>query len=88
MNRTLVIESSDRKRQEINYAALSTKEIDRRIGVYERRYKSPFDMYNAKFSCSDASPREMTDVMDWESLVQERQTRRQNQAGKGRYTAK
>jgi hypothetical protein len=75
MNRKSVIESSDQERIEIDYSSLPPREIGRRIRAYEKKYGMPFGRYNRQFNCSDASPLEMTDVMDWEYLVLEKKTR-------------
>lgn len=86
--RTLVIGSSERKRREINYTALSPREIDQRIGRYERKYRADFEAYDSRFSCSDATPQEMTDIMDWESLIQEKRIRKPARRGRNGYAVK
>ncbi len=75
MSRKLIIESSEQGRSEIDYSSLSLREIDGRIKAYEKKYGASFARYNKQFSCSDASPREMTDIMDWEYLEQEKKER-------------
>ena len=74
MIRKLVIES-DGKRTEIVYSELSIRDINSRIRAYEQKYGSSFARYFKTFSCDDALPDEMTDIMDWEYLVEEKSTR-------------
>lgn len=76
MNRRLVIESSDEGRREIDYSALSAKEIREQLGRYEKKYGMAFAQYDKQFSCDSATPQEMTDFMDWENLMAERKARR------------
>ena len=45
------------------------------IAAYETKYGSSFSRYYKTFSCSDATPDEMTDVMDWELLIEEKALR-------------
>lgn len=75
MSKRLVIESSDQGGTEIDYSSLSLREIGRRVRAYETKYGMSFTPYNRQFSCDDATPSEMTDIMDWEYLVEERATR-------------
>ncbi|HEY3130371.1 MAG TPA: hypothetical protein VGL91_13005 [Acidobacteriota bacterium] len=75
MSRRLIIESSEQGRREIDYSSLSLREIDRRVKAYEKKYRTSFARHSKQFSCSDASPLEMTDIMDWEYLEQEKKER-------------
>jgi len=74
MIKKLFIESEG-KRREIVYADLSLREINNRIRGYEKKYGSTFSKYFKTFSCDDASPDEMTDIMDWEYLLAEKVAR-------------
>lgn len=76
MSKKLIIESSETGRQEIVYESLSIEEIEKRIAAYEKKYGMTYARYNKQFSCDDALPWEMGDLMDWENLVQERRSRR------------
>ena len=71
MIKKLIIESEG-ERTEIVYSDLSMREINSRIRAYERKYGTSFSRYFKTFSCDDASPDEMTDIMDWEYLVEEK----------------
>ena len=75
MNRRLVIDSEP-GHIEINYSTLSLREINRRIGALEMKYAASFERFSSSFSCSNASQDEMTDIMDWECLIEERAERR------------
>ena len=71
MRRTLVIESSDSPRIEIDYAALSLQDIESRIHAHEMKYGMTFSQYSLTYRCDNASPDETTDYMDWEFLILE-----------------
>lgn len=80
MIRRSVIQSSEHAPREINYSLLTLREIQKRIRVYEKKYGAPFAKYNKQFSCHDALPWEMTDIMDWEYLVQEKNAKERRNA--------
>ena len=71
MSRRLVV-SSEAGNYEIDYSTLSLREINHRIRALEKKYGTSFARFSGCFSCSDASQDEMTDVMDWECLVEEK----------------
>ena len=58
------------------YGKLPIEELGRRISEYERKYGSSLDSYAAGVSCDSASVYELSDLMDWENLVEELKTRR------------
>jgi hypothetical protein len=74
VSKKLIVDTNG-KRTEIDYASLSTPEIVNRIRGYERKYGSSYARYMKTFSCDDARPGEMTDVMDWELLLEEKTLR-------------
>ena len=69
MTRKLIIESSEDGRTEINYSSLEVREITDRIRTYEKRYGGNFEKFLQGYTCDTASPREITDYMDWKNLV-------------------
>ncbi len=75
MSRKLLIETSEKGPSVIDYASLGLREIDRRIRAYEKKYGMQFSSYNRQFDCDSALPWESGDLMDWESLMQERKAR-------------
>lgn len=75
MSRTSIFESSETGRTEVQYSSLPLRQIERRIKSYEKKYGMPFARYNSRFSCDEALPWQVADVMDWESLIQERRAR-------------
>ena len=74
MSRKLVIDDEHGHR-EIEYSSLTPREINQRIRAYESKYGSTFSRYYNTFSCGDARPDEITDIMDWELLVEEKALR-------------
>jgi hypothetical protein len=77
MKRFSVITSSDGGRQEIDYAALPDTEIEHRIAAYERKYGASLPEYSKTFACDSANAFEVFDIMDWETLVEERDERKE-----------
>lgn len=84
MIKKLVIEE-DGKRTEIVYSDLSMRDINSRIRGYEKKYGTSFSNYFQTFSCDDARPDEMTDVMNWEYLVAEKAERMKTPKGEKVY---
>jgi len=76
MKRSMVTTTSDGLREEIDFSLLSDAEINRRISTYEQKYGSSFPEHLNRFSCDDAGHDEVFDLMDWETLVEEREERR------------
>lgn len=71
---TLIIQDGDKKR-EINYSELSDDYIEKRIEEYETKHGKTFQKFYNGFDCGEASMDELTDLLDWESLVEERKAR-------------
>jgi len=75
MKRTMVTTTSDGTREETDFSVLSDAEINHRISVYEQKYGSSFVEHSDRFSCDTASHEEVFDLIDWETLVEEREER-------------
>lgn len=84
MSRKLVIDDEHGHR-EIEYSSLSMREVNRRIRGYESKYGSSFSRYYKTYSCADATPDEITDVMDWELLTEEQALRMKTPKKEGVY---
>ena len=84
MSKKLIVETNG-KRTEIDYGSLSTPEIASRIRGYEKKFGSPYSRYIKSFSCDDARPDEMTDIMDWELLLEEKALRLKTRKKEGVY---
>ena len=82
MSKKLIVETNG-NRTEIDYGSLSTPEIVSRIRGYEKKFGSSYSRYIKTFSCDDVSPSEMTDIMDWELLLEEKALRLKTPKGKG-----
>ena len=76
MTRYSVVESSEHGRTRIDYSAMTDAEIERRIHGYNEKHGMLLVVYLKRFSCADANPQEMLEVMDWDCLVRERDERR------------
>ena len=71
----MVTTTSDGMREEIDFSLLSDAEINHRISSYEQKYGSGFAEHSIRFSCDAASHEEVFDLIDWETLVEEREER-------------
>lgn len=84
MSRTSIFESSESGRSEVEYSSLPLRDIRRRIKSYEKKYGMPLSRYFRHFSCDEALPWEVADIMDWESLTQEIEARHPRPNGRKR----
>jgi len=75
MKRRMITTSSDGSHEEVDYSSLSDAEIDRRLRGYERRYGVTLKTYLGGYSCSNAGHEEVFDLLDWETLEEERRDR-------------
>jgi hypothetical protein len=75
MKRSLITTLPDGTREEVDYSALAAHEIDRRIAQYERKYGMPLKRYAGTFSCDRAGHEEVFDLIDWQTLEEERSER-------------
>lgn len=73
---TLIIQDGN-KRREINYSDLADDYIEDRIEEYEAKYGKSFQGFYNSFDCGEASMDELTDLLDWESLVEEKKARKE-----------
>ena len=56
-------------------AANLCAEIERHIAAYEKKYGASLTTYLKTFDDDSADPFERLDIMDWETLVEERDER-------------
>ena len=70
----LIIQDGEEKK-EIDYSELSEEHIEQRIKQYEEKYDMSYQEFYNGFDCDDASMDELTDLLDWESLVEEKKVR-------------
>jgi len=74
MSRILAIKGSGGDR-EVDYSALSTKEIDKRIKAYERKHGS-FAKFLRQYDCESSPAEDYLTLIDWECLLDEQKSRR------------
>lgn len=77
--RTHVIQEGEETRT-INYSVLTDSDIDQRIQEYERKYGKTYHDFYTNFDCSEAGMDELTDLVDWENLVKEKEVRMEKAA--------
>lgn len=63
------------ERENINYSVLPEGDIEKRIKGYEKKYGKNYDDFYNRFDCGEASLDELTDLLDWENLVEEKKAR-------------
>jgi len=71
---TLIIQDGETKK-EINYSELADDCIDQRIEEYEKKHGMTYQEFNNGFDCGEAGMDELTDLLDWESLMEEKKLR-------------
>ena len=69
MSRILAIKGTDGE-QEIDYSSLSTKEIQKRLKGYEKRFGS-FARFLRGHDCESSPPDDYLTLIDWECLLNE-----------------
>ena len=74
MSRILAIRGTEGDR-EVDYSALSLKEIQKRIRSYEKRYGS-FARFFKSYDCESSPPEEYLTLIDWECLLNETKGRK------------
>lgn len=61
--------------KEVDYSALSLKEIQKKIRGYEKKYGS-FTKYLKSYDCESSPPEEYLTLIDWECLLNEFKSRK------------
>ena len=74
MSRVLAVRGTEGER-EVDYSALSLKEIQKRIKGYERKYGS-FARFFRSYDCESSPPEEYLTLIDWECLLNEIKSRK------------
>lgn len=69
MSRILAIRGTEGDR-EVDYSALSLKEIQKRLKSYEKKYGS-FAKFLKSYDCESSPPEEYLTLIDWECLLNE-----------------
>ena len=75
MSRIVVISGTEGERR-IDYSALTSREIDRRLSAYQKRHGS-FRKFLYRYDCESSPPEDSVILIDWESLLAERKERKQ-----------
>lgn len=74
MSRILAIKGPDGER-EVDYSSLSSKEIEKKIKSYEKKYGS-FPKFLRSYDCESGSPEDYLTLIDWECLLNEQKNRK------------
>ncbi len=74
MSRILAVKGTGGER-EIDYSALSLKEIQKKIKSYEKRYGS-YSKFLRSYDCELSPPEEYLTLIDWECLLNEIRNRK------------
>jgi hypothetical protein len=69
MSRILAIKGTEGER-EVDYAALSLKEIQKRLKLYEKEYGS-YAKFLRGYDCESGTPEDYLVLIDWECLLAE-----------------
>jgi len=74
MSRILAIKGSEGER-EVDYSALSLKEIQKRLKAYEKQYGSHVKFLRG-YDCESGAPEDYLVLIDWECLSAEIKSRK------------
>lgn len=74
MSRILAVKGTAGEK-EIDYAGLSSKEIDKKIKAYEKRFGS-FAKVLRQYDCESSPAEDYLILIDWECLLDEQKTRK------------
>ena len=74
MSRILAIKGTEVER-EVDYAALSLKEIQKRMKTYEKQYGS-YAKFLRGYDCESSPPDDYLTLIDWECLLSEMKSRK------------
>ena len=74
MSRILAIKGSDGER-EVDYSSLSSKEIEKKIKSYDKKYGS-LPKFLRGYDCESGSPEDYLTLIDWECLLNEQKNRK------------
>jgi hypothetical protein len=69
MSRILAIKGTDGEKQ-VDYSALSLKEIHKRVKSYEKQYGS-YGRFLKGYDCESGTPEDYLILVDWECLLAE-----------------
>ena len=78
--RTLIIQD-DAETRTINYSSMTDGDIDQCIHEYERKYGNTYQEFCRSFDCGEANMDELTDLLDWEQLIEEKKARMEKTGG-------
>ena len=76
MSRILAIKGSEGQR-EIDYSALTLKEIQKQIKQYEKRFGT-FSRFMRQYDCESSPAEDYLTLIDWECLLEEQKSRRRS----------
>ena len=74
MSRILAIRGTEGDR-EVDYSALSLRELRKRIKGYEKKYGS-FARFFKSYDCESSPPEDYLTLIDWECLLNEMKSRK------------
>ena len=74
MSRILAIKGPEGER-ELDYSTLSTKDIDKKIKAYEKKYRS-FAKFLRQYACETSPAEDYVTLIDWECLLDEKKSRK------------
>ena len=76
MSKILAVKSSSGEK-EVDYSALSLKDIDKRIKAYEKRFGT-FGKFMRHYDCESSPAEDYLILLDWECLLEEQKSRKRS----------
>lgn len=74
MSRILAVKGTEGEK-EVDYSAFSSKEIDKKIKTYEKKFGS-FAKFLRLYDCESSPAEDYLILIDWECLLDEQKTRK------------
>jgi hypothetical protein len=74
MSRILAVKGTSGEK-EVDYSALSSKEIDKKIKAYEKKFGS-FAKFLRPYDCESSPAEDYLILIDWECLLDEQKNRK------------
>jgi hypothetical protein len=74
MSKILAVKGTEGEK-EVDYSALSSKEIDKKIKAYEKRFGS-FGKFMRQYDCDSSPAEDYLILIDWQCLLEEQKSRK------------
>ena len=74
MSKILAVKGTEGQK-EVDYSSLSSKDIDKKLKAYEKRFGA-FAKFLRHYDCESSPAEDYLTLIDWECLLEERKSRK------------